>query len=314
MKKKRIPVGLRRVRIGLRAVKTALAVGLSLLVAHLLGSSLPIFAVIGAISVMSRNLNDTLHECLTQLAGTVIGFCVASCFVVLLPHPSFFLWMGLGTLIVIGLCLQLNLYFAVPLASIVFADICLYGGGNDQLWYGFHRLTDTVVGLAVAFVVNMAVKPYNNERRIRRALQEILDAIPGYLDTRVLQGRYPDLSALRRQITHLSGELEIYEGQFVRAFRAPTAQPAEAAYLRGCEQLAVRMEQELAALCCMDALGTPDAENIAKLQAFGLKIPVLVEKGSSRQDSLVLNYHLANLLGAHRYLQDLLAAAPPFIH
>ena len=170
--------------IGLRAVKTALAVGLALLTAHLLGSSLPIFAVIGAISVMSRNLNDSLRECLIQLTGTVIGFVVATVFVRVLPDPSFFLWMGLGTLLVIALCLRLNVQFAVPLASIVFADICLYGGGNDQVWYGFHRFTDTVIGLLVALAVNMAIKPYNNQARIVRVLGEIRDAMPSYLDTR----------------------------------------------------------------------------------------------------------------------------------
>ena len=114
-------------RIGLRAVKTALSVGISMLAAHWLGSSLPIFAVIGAISAMSRNLNDTLHECLNQMTGTFIGFAVATVFVRVLPDPAFFLWMGFGTLLVTALCLRLNVQFAVPLACIVFADICLYG-------------------------------------------------------------------------------------------------------------------------------------------------------------------------------------------
>ena len=292
--------------IGLRAVKTALAVGLALLTAHLLGSSLPIFAVIGAISVMSRNLNDSLRECLIQLTGTVIGFVVATVFVRVLPDPSFFLWMGLGTLLVIALCLRLNVQFAVPLASIVFADICLYGGGNDQVWYGFHRFTDTVIGLLVALAVNMAIKPYNNQARIVRVLGEIRDAMPSYLDTRVLCGRSPDLAPLHRQLKQLAGELEIYEGQFVRPGHAQDGQRAQASYLRGCEQLAVRMEQELSALCCMDVMGAPDGENLARLRALGLNIPVIQGKWYSEQDNLVLNYHLKNLLDAREYLSGLL--------
>lgn len=292
-------------RIGLRAVKTALSVGISMLAAHWLGSSLPIFAVIGAISAMSRNLNDTLHECLNQMTGTFIGFAVATVFVRVLPDPAFFLWMGFGTLLVTALCLRLNVQFAVPLACIVFADICLYGGGNDQVWYGFHRFTDTVVGLLVALAVNLIVKPYNNEKRILHALQGILEAIPEFLDTRVLQGRYPDLEPLRHSLKQLSGEMEIYEGQFVRVFRAPNAKPAEAAYLRGCEQLAARMGQELSALCCMDVMGAPDGENLARLHALGLNIPEIQDKWYSEQDNMVLNYHLGNLLDAYQYLSDL---------
>ncbi|MBP3312913.1 MAG: FUSC family protein [Butyricicoccus sp.] len=296
---------LRKMHIGLRAVKTALSVGISMLVARLLGSSLPIFAVIGAISAMSRNLNDTLHECLNQIIGTFIGFVVATVFVRVLPDPAFFLWMGVGTLLVTALCLRLKVQFAVPLACIVFADICLYGGGNDQVWYGFHRFTDTVIGLLVALVVNLVVKPYNNEQRILRALREILDDLPGYLDTRVLQGRYPDLAPLRGQLTQLSREMGIYEGQFVRVFRAPNAKPSEAAYLRGCEQLAVRMEQELSALCCMDVMGAPDRANLARLREMGLEIPEIQGKWYSEQDNMVLNYHLENLLNAYQYLSDL---------
>ncbi len=292
--------------IGLRVLKTALAVAIALLVAHLLGSSLPIFAVIGAISAMNRNLNDTLHECLNQIIGTFLGFVVASVFVRVLPNPAFFLWMGLGTLLVTVACLRLNVQFAVPLACIVFADICLYGGGNDQVWYGFHRFLDTVVGLVVALVVNLTIKPYNNEKSIVQALQGILDGMPDYLDTRVLQGRYPDLSPLHARLKRLSKEMQIYEGQFVRIFRAPNAQPSEAAYLRGCEQLAIRMDQELSALCCMDVMGAPNEDNVKRLTELGLKIPDIQAQWYSEQDNMVLNYHLSNLLDAYQFLRDML--------
>ena len=53
----------------------------------------------------------------------------------------------------ISLCIGLKLNFAIPLASIVFADVCLYTGG-DSIVYGFHRFTDTLVGLVVALLVS----------------------------------------------------------------------------------------------------------------------------------------------------------------
>lgn len=85
-------------------------------------------------------------------------------FCTLLPwRPQFFLWMAVGTLCVITLCIALRLNFAIPLASIVFADVCLYTGG-DAVVYGFHRFTDTMVGLAVALVVNIVIRPYNNRQ------------------------------------------------------------------------------------------------------------------------------------------------------
>ena len=160
---------IKRFRVGQRAIKTAISVGLALALAMVLGSSLPIFAAIGAISVMSRTWVDSLKESLNQIAGTFLGYLIACVFVTVLPNPTFFVWMALGVLCVISLCIGLKLNFAIPLASIVFADVCLYTGG-DSIVYGFHRFTDTLVGLVVALLVNVVIRPYNNRQKINDCL------------------------------------------------------------------------------------------------------------------------------------------------
>lgn len=288
-------------RIGLRTVKTALAVALSLLAARLLGSTLPIFAAIGAISVMSRTLTDTLQECLTQLAGTLVGFMIASLFVLILPTPSFFLWMGLGTLVVILLCIRLKLNFAIPLACIVFADICLYSGDGAPVLYGFHRFTDTVVGLVVALIVNMTIKPYNNGEQIKRMLLHIQQSFPEYLSERVLLGHYAELSPLSTSLRRLDEELRIFERQILPNKKEHGQQ---ATYLRGCQQLTRRMFEELTALCTMDVPGAPDADSLVRLAALGLTMPEQLPLPShySAEDNIVLNYHLRTLLDAYDYL------------
>ena len=87
-------------------------------------------------------------------------------------QSTFFVWMALGVLCVISLCIGLKLNFAIPLASIVFADVCLYTGG-DSIVYGFHRFTDTLVGLVVALLVNVVIRPYNNRQKIINTMDEI---------------------------------------------------------------------------------------------------------------------------------------------
>ena len=91
---------IKRFRVGQRAIKTAISVGLALALAMVLGSSLPIFAAIGAISVMSRTWVDSLKESLNQIAGTFLGYLIACVFVTVLPNPTFFVWMALGVLCV----------------------------------------------------------------------------------------------------------------------------------------------------------------------------------------------------------------------
>lgn len=266
----------KKIRIGQRAVKTALSVGIALAVAQILGSSLPIFAAIGAISVMSRTWSDSLKESLTQVAGTFLGYLIACAFVLWLPwRPQFFLWMAVGTLCVITLCIALRLNFAIPLASIVFADVCLYTGG-DAVVYGFHRFTDTMVGLAVALVVNIVIRPYNNRQKILDMMHELQKQFLPLLEARVIAHRYPDLAPLRNKMAKLDDELRIFEKQPVALFHHTvrvSARRQEAAYLRGCQQLLDKMGGELAALCNMDSSPVPDDKMLARLKEHGIAVP-----------------------------------------
>ena len=58
----------------------------------------------------------------------------------------------------------------------------------------------------------------------------------------------------------------------------------------------------------MDSLGDLSLENGAKLLALGLPIPEAGIQGRkcTRQDTLVMNYHLEKLLSAYSYLDELL--------
>ena len=95
-----------RIHLGLRTIKTALAVTLALTIAGLLGSAMPIFSAIGAISAMSRTLKDALTACLTQLTGCVVGCVIGCLFLVMFPHTPPIL-IGLGVILVILLGLRL---------------------------------------------------------------------------------------------------------------------------------------------------------------------------------------------------------------
>lgn len=294
-------------RVGQRAIKTALSVGLALMLAQILGSTLPIFAAIGAISVMSRTWIDSLHESLTQIAGTFLGYIIACIFVTWLPwRPQFFVWMAIGTLCVISLCIGLHLHFAIPLASIVFADVCLYTGDNPVV-YGFHRFTDTILGLVVALLVNIIIRPYNNRPKIISMMQEIQMLLLPLLETRVLKHHYPDLAPLHEKMNALSAELQIFEKQPVslrqHALKV-SARRQEFAYLCGCQQLLEKMSGELAALCNMDSNPIPSAQSLQRLREHDLTIPDdLQDYGHySPVDATVMDFHIGNLLDAYDFL------------
>lgn len=285
--------------IGLRTVKTGLAVALALFFADLRGSTSLIFAAIGAISAMSRTVGDAFETCRTQLTGILLGAGFGALFVSLFSEFRY-LGIGLGLMALILLCVRLRLQFAVPLSCIVFVSICVSPAG-DAFQYGFNRLLDTTIGLATALVINVAIKPYNNSRRIADLLRQFHQSVPAFIEERVLHGRYPDLSPLREQLDRISAELGIFEKQ--RLFRM-RGHDEQAVYLRGCERLAQSTWQELSALCAMDEKGHLSSENAIRLRDIGLHVPNGVCAMPQSTADVVGNYHLDNLLRAWQFLGE----------
>lgn len=285
--------------IGLRTFKTGLATALALLFADLRHSPLPIFAAIGAIVAMNRTVGDAFESCRTQFFGIVLGAGFGALFVSLFVEFRY-IGIGLGLIALIWLCVKLRLQFAVPLASIVFVSVCL-STADSAFLYGVNRLIDTSIGLATALVINIVLKPYNNRARITGLFTHFMQSIPAYVEKRVIYGQYPDLSPLTQQLHYISEELSVFEKQHMLHAHGHRAQST---YLRGCEQLAQTVLQELTSLCAMDEKGRLSPQNAEKLSLLGLSVPDSLPILSATEADVVGNYHLRNLLQAYHYLSE----------
>lgn len=291
-----------RYHIGLRTVKTGTAVMLALMLSSLRPSAQPIFAAIGAIVVMSRTLSDSITAASTQLAGISCG-AVAGCLFSLLFPNNHYIAIGLGLILLIPICQPLRIGFAVPLTCIVFVSVCLYDpASGTPISYGVGRFLDTSIGLATGFIINAVLKPYNNYPLVLRLLRTYLDAYPAALRELLSVGHYPDLAPFEQQCRRLRDEIRIFADQpFANAKHRQ-----DAAYLWGCHQLAEKMHMELAALAGMDTLGVPSPSMRVRLESVGVTVPDEMPIPGLDEESLVLCYHLKNLLDAHDYLQGLL--------
>lgn len=296
-------------RIGLRTVKTGLAVIIALFLATLRPSAIPIFAAIGAIVVMSRTLSDAITAATTQLAGITCGALAGCLFTLLFPNDRYFA-IGLGLILLIPICQPLRIGFAVPLTCIVFVSVCLYDPTRGTpVAYAINRFLDTSIGLSVGFVINAVIKPYNNHSLILRLFREYLEAYPPALSELLMHGHYPVLAPFEAKMRRLHDEIRIFSEQ---PFPHRKERKEEAAYLEGCYQLAEKMYMALAALCGMDILGTPCQRSCKRLSALGIVLPSIdAPHPPLDEDSTVLNYHLNTLLDARGFLVELLNAAVP---
>ncbi|MBR3867525.1 MAG: hypothetical protein IKM54_07020 [Butyricicoccus sp.] len=290
------------VRVGLRTLKTALAVGLALYVVSLFGE-ISIFPALAAIAVMSPTFEDALRECKSQGVGILIGGVLGCTAVKLWPGcPIWF--MGLGVVLILSFCAARHLEYAGALSCCIFLAACV-GASETVIMDTVQRLLHTATGLAVGLGVNTLILPYDNRPRILQLLRQACDEVPAELGECILNHHYPDMNECETLIARLHYELRIYSHQLLDGRNDRTA---ETAYLTGCVQLAERMVQELYAISCMDTIGAPTGENCARLAAIGMPVSSAAADGQNA-DVVVANYHLGKLLDSRDYLMSMLDEA-----
>ncbi|AOY75356.1 hypothetical protein BJL90_05245 [Clostridium formicaceticum] len=72
-------------KIGLRTIKTGIAVTVSLVISNMLRIESPFFAAIAAIIAMQPTVSDSWKTGVNRILGTVIGAIVGAIFVALSP-------------------------------------------------------------------------------------------------------------------------------------------------------------------------------------------------------------------------------------
>ena len=167
-------------KVGMRIVKTAVAVMISygifvpfgLLYRTELGGVLgqmgPLYACIACIICIQSSLGQTVRQGVSRFIGVLVGGALGAATLLLgdaLNNPLI-LTVALGVLCVAGLwiCLLIQRPAACAMACIVPCVILITGvTGVERYYYGAARLIETVVGVAVAFMVNALLPDHRPE-------------------------------------------------------------------------------------------------------------------------------------------------------
>lgn len=288
-----------RFRLGLRTVKTALSVMLSLYLTSLFGE-LSIFPALAAIGVMSRTFDEGLIECRNQAVGILLGG-LFGCFAALaLPEPP--IWaIALGVMVIIFVCSSFHVGYSTSLSCAIFIVACM-SDPDAVVQSVLIRLFHTAIGLGTGLLINYLILPYNNSRKIRELLTQILEFVPTCLGTLYAPQSHPNPAPLDTKMDQLQYELSIYRHQ---RFRNKRIHREEFSFFTGCAQTAELLHQELLVLCRMNTVAPPDADNQTRLVCLGLSAP-LSSHTVSQEESIVTNYHLRRLLDQHTQLTRLL--------
>jgi uncharacterized membrane protein YgaE (UPF0421/DUF939 family) len=151
--------------IGLRTIKTAIAVSLSIYLSQLLKLEYPYFVAMTAIISMDRTARLSITIGKNRVIGTFIGAIIGVLFASIdRGNP---ILAGIGILIIILISNQLNLPGSITVGGFVFVAIMVHIAPNiSPFFYGLHRTLDSLFGAFIAFVVNLTFMPGYSVKRL----------------------------------------------------------------------------------------------------------------------------------------------------
>lgn len=294
----------KKFRIGLRTLKTAAAVLISMMIVTSYGATTSrlIFAMLGAMAAMEHTFKQSLESCLTQFIGMFFGALVGV-FLLELPLPSL-LAAGIGIVFVITLYNVFHIKFSPSLPCLIVAIICTTPN-IQPFTYAVGRLWDTAIGLSVGMIINTLIFPYNNSRQIKATAECLETELIVFLED-MFDGdnHLPDTEKMTKMIDEMKQQLKIFSKQWLLLHLKRNRHKLEIfLILEGkARELAAQME----VLCRMNYPGRLNDKNRKRLEECDAKIKDERILDVEQELDIVTNYHVAQILTLRQELIEVL--------
>lgn len=147
--------------IGMRTIKTLIAVYICILIGFLRGV-LPFYSAISAVLCIKKEKGEGHQVGRNRIFGTLIGGMVGLVFLVLLRQAGLqelgamhLLIVPLGLIPVIYLNVHFGMKEAVFISCVVFLSVTITHGGEEAPYlFAVNRMIDTIIGVLVAWLIN----------------------------------------------------------------------------------------------------------------------------------------------------------------
>ena len=298
---KKIPF---KIHIGLRTMKTAVAVIVSMAVVDAYGATTSklIFAMLGAMAAVQTTFKASVESSLTQIVGVLFG-ALAGAALMALPIPSL-VAAGIGIVLVISLYNAFGIRFSPGIPCLIVVTMCTTPDIRP-FTYAVGRIWDTAIGLGVGLAINSLVFPYDNSRQIHSTIRSLDREIIAFLED-MFDGDdvLPDADAMTKQIGALARQMAIFSDQKLVMHLRQQKQQIET--FRICEGKARELLARMTVLSQMGRPGRLSEENRRRLESCGANIRDARPLDSVLERDVVTNYHVSQILTLRRELMEAL--------
>lgn len=190
--------------IGLRTIKTALAVTLGILLKDYIGVTSASIMSTAIITSIQSNIHDSFKNAFFRLLSTILGVALAISFRYINFANPFS--AGLGVLVIIVFCNVANIKRALVLASLIFVAVLTYKSTSDlELFnYGLNRIIDTTVGVSIGSVFNLLFFKPNQQHFIMEEYNSIFPIMEDSLLSLIEEEKHIDQEKLLNELYKLN--------------------------------------------------------------------------------------------------------------
>lgn len=194
-------LGLIKRYIGMRTLKTGIAVVITLYLGQTFLVSNAFYAVIGTIFALQNTMKSSLVAGKNRLLGTVVGAIVGFIFAQFQLHNPIFI--GLAVIMTIVFCNSFKISSSIIIASTVCVSILIGIQGQDPLIYSVLRTTDTSIGIIVGIFVNYVIAQPNYLGTLTKEI-ETIEEITKSLVKNILIHQDLDVKKLQSELSRLN--------------------------------------------------------------------------------------------------------------
>ncbi|SHE82389.1 FUSC family protein [Alkalibacter saccharofermentans] len=199
-------------RLGMRNVKTAIAVLICLLLGELLNMDSPFYVVIAAMISMESSVMNSFDVGKNRVMGTVLGALLGMGFAYI--DPGNLILTSIGITIIIYICNLFKWNKSIVIAGVVFLSIMLEMAEGSILANSLNRIADTILGLGVGLAVNYLIFPYDFEKTIKTQADALVEIIKQDVNDAFCTNEKVDLEKFREALNSLSDEINDYRAEF----------------------------------------------------------------------------------------------------
>ena len=159
-------------KIGMKSIKIALAVIVSLLIGNLFKFESTYLTALNSVIGIQGTTYGSVTNARDRMLGTFIGIMIG--LITAMYLPSSFIVTAMGLFIVIYVCNLLNLKSSVVQASIIYLSIMLFPSPSSN---SLSVVISTSIGALVAIFINLMLSPFDLKNSLNKSYYDLRQSI-----------------------------------------------------------------------------------------------------------------------------------------